>query len=167
MQNERPNISYRIIYQITKIINHIASIILFMMTFLTVCDVSLRKILSKSILGTVELSEFMMVIIVFFSLAQTEFLDGHIRVDLIMKRVRENIQITIETITQLICCILFAIFALSTFKYFLNMKLSQEVSQDLWIPKYPFILIATIGFALLSLVLFIKFIKGVRRMKIL
>jgi len=163
MITQTPKIRFRIISKITYIFNRLASIILFFMMFLTIGDVLLRKILNKSILGTVELSEFMMVIIVFFSLSWTELLDSHIKVDLVMKHLGKGIQTSTEIFTQLICSIFFGFATFSTLIYCFSMKISKEVSQDLWIPKYPFILLAAIGFGLLSIVLFIKFLIALKK----
>ncbi len=130
------------------------------MMVLTIADVVLRKTTSRSILGTVELSEFLMVTLVFFSLAQTEITNGHVKVDLVMRRFGDRVQGVVEAITQFICFLLFGIATWSTLVYSLTMRASKEVTQDLWIPKYPFIYVVAVGWALLGLVLFIKFLMA-------
>jgi len=145
------------IYPISKIMNSIASVILFFMMLLTIADVFLRKVFSKSILGTVELTEFMMVILVFFALAQTEVFNGHVKVDLVMSRFGERAQAIVDIITQFSCFILFGLFTWSALVYSAKMRIVEEVSQDLWLPIYPFIYIVATGCAMLSLILLIKF----------
>ncbi|MCX5841584.1 MAG: TRAP transporter small permease subunit, partial [Deltaproteobacteria bacterium] len=70
---------------ITNRMNRFAAGVLFAMMLLTMMDVVLRKVFSKGILGTLELTEFMMVGLVFFALARVEMLDRNISVDLVEK----------------------------------------------------------------------------------
>jgi TRAP-type C4-dicarboxylate transport system permease small subunit len=134
------------------------------MMLLTIADVFLRKTFSKSILGTVEVTEFMMVILVFFALAQTEVLNGHVKVDLVMSRFGEHTQALVDTITQLVCFLLLGLFTWSALVYSGKMRASAEVSQDLWLPIYPFVYVVVAGCALLSLTLLIKFLIALVKM---
>lgn len=148
------------VYPISKVANHIASVILFFMMFLTIADVFLRKVFSRSILGTVELTEFMMVVLVFFALAHTEVSNGHVRVDLIMSRFGERAQTLVDMITQFVCFLLFGLVTWSALVHSARMKASGEVSQDLWLPIYPFVYIVAVGCALLTLTLLTKFLMA-------
>ena len=152
------------VHPISKVINHIASVTLFFMMLLTIADVFLRKTFSQSILGNVEVTEFMMVILVFFALAQTEVLNGHVKVDLVMSRFGEHTQALVDTITQLVCFLLFGLFTWSALVYSGKMRASAEVSQDLWLPIYPFVYVVVAGCALLSLTLLIKFLMALVKM---
>lgn len=147
---------------LSRFLNVIASLILFLMMLLTVTDVFLRKTLAKSILGTVEITEFMMLIIVFFALAQAEIHDRHVKVHLVVSRLKERYQHLIDMFTQLLCSIFFVIAMLSAIDYASEMKASGEVSQDLWIPIYPFIYVVVVGCAIMSIVLFFNFVKAIK-----
>ena len=147
----------RWIRPLSRIMSQISSVILFLMMILTIVDVVLRKLASKSILGTVELTEFMLVILVFFALAQTEVLDGHVKVDLIMSRFSERVQGLMDMITQFVCFVLSLLITWSSLVYSEKMRLSQEVTQDLLIPIYPFIYFVVLGCLILSFTLLIKF----------
>ena len=151
------------VYPISRVMNRVASVALFCMMFLTIADVFLRKVFSSSILGTVEVTEFLMLILVFFALSQTEVLNGHVKVDLVMGRFSERTQAAVDMITQLICFLLFGLFTWSALVYSQKMREAAEVSQDLWIPKYPFVYVVLIGCAVLSLALLIKFIMALTK----
>ncbi|MFC1580863.1 TRAP transporter small permease [Thermodesulfobacteriota bacterium] len=142
---------------LSRLMSHVSSLILFLMMILTILDVVLRKMASKSILGTVELTEFMLVILVFFALAQTETLDGHVKVDLIMSRFSKRVQSIMDMITQFVCFILSLLITWSSLDYSEKMRLSEEVTQDLLIPIYPFIYFVALGCFVLSFTLLIKF----------
>jgi TRAP-type C4-dicarboxylate transport system permease small subunit len=161
MKIERLNQSLEAwIYPISRLMSWVASVILFSMMLLTITDVFLRKVFSRSILGTVELTEFMMVVLVFFALAHTEVSNGHVRVDLIMSRFGERAQTLVDMITQFVCFLLFGLVTWSALVYSARMKASGEVSQDLWLPIYPFVYIVAVGCALLTLTLLIKFLMA-------
>jgi len=152
------------VYPISKTVNRIASGVLFFMMLLTIADVFLRKVFSQSILGTVEVTEFMMLILLFFAVTQTEILDGHVKVDLIMSRFGERTQAMTDMITQFVCFLLFGLFTWSTLVYAAKMRASGEVSQDLWLPVYPFIYVVALGCALLAFSLLIKSFMALMRM---
>ena len=126
------------------------------MMLLTVCDVFMRKTFSSPVLGAVELSEFMLVILVFFSLAYTEVMDGHVKVDFLMMHFGKRVQGFVDAATQFVGFILFGVISWATVVYAGKMKAIGEVSQDLWLPKYPFIYLVALGCALFSLSLLAK-----------
>jgi TRAP-type C4-dicarboxylate transport system permease small subunit len=146
------------VHPISKVMNRVASVALFSMMFLTIADVFLRKVFSRSILGTVEVTEFLLLILVFFALAQTEVLNGHVKVDLVMGRFSTRTQAAVDMITQLICFVMFGLFTWSALVYSEKMREAAEVSQDLWLPIYPFVYVVVAGCAILSLALLIKFL---------
>ena len=165
MKIERLNQGFQSwVYPISKILSRAASVILFSMMLLTIADVFLRTVFSRPILGALEMTEFMMVGVVFFSLAQTEILNRHVKVDLLMSRLGERTQGLIDMITQFVCFLLFGAITWSTLVYSKEMRASGEVSQDLWVPIYPFVYIVAVGCALLSLKLLIKFLVAFIKM---
>ena len=153
------------VYPISRIVNAAAMVILFLMMVLSITDVFLRKVFSHSILGTVEVTEFMMLAVVFFGLAHTEVLNGHIKVDLFMGRLDSHIQGSVDAATQFICFLLAGLIAWAAGTYSEELRNSGEVSQDLWIPIYPFLYVVMIGYALLACVLLTKCFIAVKKIK--
>jgi len=151
------------VHPISKLMSRIASVILFLMMFLTIVDVFLRKVFNRSLLGTVEVTEFMLVILIFFSLAQTEIFNSHVKVDLVVGRFSERGQGLADMITQFVCFLISGLITWSTLVYSEKMRAIGEVSQDLWIPKYPLIYIVAVGCAVLSFSLLIKFFMALVR----
>lgn len=143
--------------------SRIASLILFMMMILTVADVIGRKLFSHSVTGAVELTEFMLVILIFFSLAQTEARDGHVKVDLILSQFGERVQAVVDMTTQFVGFLLCGLISWSTLIYAGKMRVSGEVSQDLWLPKYPFVYVVALGCGILALALLTKFLVALKK----
>jgi len=137
-------------------LNRIAGVILFLMMLLTLIDVLLRKFWSQGILGGLELSEFMLAGMVFCALAQAEIEDRHVRVDLIagLQHAREGKWLT--AFVQFLSALMIGAISVSSLLYAMSIRTAGEVSLDLGIPRYPLILIATLGFALLGLVMLIR-----------
>ncbi len=148
------------IYGIVRYADRITWAVLFFLMVMTMVDVSLRKIFNTAILGTVELTELSMVVIVFCSLAECQVHEGHIRVDLIANKLSKKTQAFLELITQSICCALFSLMTWALLKHAMAMKNSGEVTVDLGLPKYPFVYLAGIGSALLAAVLLCKAIEA-------
>jgi TRAP-type C4-dicarboxylate transport system permease small subunit len=70
------------------------------MVLLLGINVLLRYIIKKPIKGTVELEEFLLVILVFFGIAYTAIKKRHIKVDLVLKRLPESAQSVITSVTS-------------------------------------------------------------------
>jgi len=143
-------------YPIARFADRVTWVVLFIMMLMTMADVLLRKFSNLSILGTVELTELMMIIIVFSSLAECQVGDGHIKVDLVLKRFSPKVQSIFDVFTQFVCFALFSAMSWAIWQHANRMKEWGEVTIDLALPVYPFIYVAVVGCALLALVLFIK-----------
>lgn len=146
----------KVVTNLTSFMDKISMIVLFFMMTLTVLDVLMRKILTKSILGTPELTELSLVIMIFFSFARTEMEDGHIKVDLIIGRLSPRVQAIIDFITQTCCFVFFILLTIANFQYAESMRESGEHTLNLAIPVSPFIYVAAIGFLLMCFALFCK-----------
>ncbi|MCD4676403.1 MAG: TRAP transporter small permease [Desulfobacula sp.] len=149
------------LYPLVRLIDKLSWIMLFALMAMTAVDLFLRNFTNASILGSVELTELMMVIIVFSSLAQCEVDDGHIRVELVMDKFSPKVRAVADVFTQALCTIIFALMSVSIFNHAVNMKGYGEVTMDLNLPLYPFIFIACLGCMVMTLVLFSKTIINI------
>jgi len=137
-------------------LNRIAGVILFLMMLLTLIDVLLRKLWSHGILGGLELSEFMLAGMVFCALAQAEIQNRHVRVDLFAGCNQARGAKWRTAFVQLLSAFMVGAISVSSLLYAMSVRTVEEVSPDLGIPRYPLILLATLGFALLCLVILIR-----------
>ncbi len=144
------------LFPVIKVIDRVTWAFLFLMMLMTMIDVLLRKFTNLSILGTVELTELMMVIVIFGSLAQCEVDGGHIKVDLILKRLKPKTQAIVDVFTQLASSVLFALMSWALYMQAKDIKEWGEVTMDLRLPLYPFVYIASFGCAILVMALLFK-----------
>ena len=142
-----------------KWLGYTASVTVFVLMCLTVADILMRRFLNLSILGTVELTELMMVVIVFFTLGFSEMKDAHIKVDIFTSKLNPRNRILLDVITQLLASLLFAFMTVSVLRHAISIQRVGEVTQDLWIPKYPFLYLTALGCAVLSIALFFRFLE--------
>lgn len=144
----------------SRLLNRCAAGFLLLLIILTLGDTLLRKFFDKGVLGTLELSEFLMVTIVFISLAQGEILERNVHFNLVMKRLPAKTRALIHLLTQLVFSCFFGLIAGALIVYGISMQAVGEVSPDLLIPKYPFVYISASGCAMLALVLFLQFFSA-------
>jgi TRAP-type C4-dicarboxylate transport system permease small subunit len=139
-------------------VKYVALWILATMMFLTFVDVLLRYIFNLPVPGATELIEFMMGIVVTFSVAYTAHKKSHIGVDLVLVRLKENTRKIIGIVTSFLTLILFILICWQTYILIGEDYQSTLESAVLYIPVYPFIVIVTIGFVILCLVLLAEFL---------
>jgi TRAP-type C4-dicarboxylate transport system permease small subunit len=85
------------------------SILLIAMMLLVTVDVLGRFLFGKPVQGTTEITEFMMVALLYFSLAHTQALKGHINVDIFLSYFTRRARLVFDLIISLLGFGLFAL----------------------------------------------------------
>ena len=127
-----------------------------LMVALTFADVFLRYMLGRSMPGTVELTELLMVIVVFSSIAATQWQKSHVTMDILTSRLREPSRALLEAVTGLWSVVIALLCAWTTYGYGAK---TSSVTLVLRIPLEPFIYFACFGFCLLALALLAQFFE--------
>ena len=81
-----------------------AAVILFAMMALTFVDVFMRYIVGDSIRGSFEITELMMVILIFAGLPLVSRKDEHVTVDLVEHLLPAPVRKALRVIAHLVCC---------------------------------------------------------------
>lgn len=154
----------RVIYPISRIANAIGvALVAIIMLFIT-ADVGLRALADLPVLGpiTFEAIGFMMVILIFFAVAHSQFQRSHISVDIVVSRLPIKIQSVIGSITNFISMGLFGIMAWRSVVHaqYLRETGIQSATLPMHLPVSPFLLLVAFGSGLLCLVLFINFLDS-------
>ena len=79
------------------------------MMLMVTADVLGRFFFSTQIQGTTELTEFMMVALLYLSLSHTQALKGHINVDIFLSYFKKRTRLVFDLITYLLGLVLFAL----------------------------------------------------------
>lgn len=140
--------------------NRVGTIILLFMVLLLGFNVILRYLINRPIKGSVEMEEFLLVILVFFGVAYTAIKKQHIRVDLLISRLPESFQPVISSVTSALSVGLCVVVTWQTAVYAQTRWASSAESIILHLPLFPFILATALGCALLGLAMLVEFLRS-------
>jgi TRAP-type C4-dicarboxylate transport system permease small subunit len=136
---------------ISNKLSYLGAVGLFAMMLLTAGDVAGRYLFNKPILGAFELTEFLVLILIFSFLARAQAEKNHVSVDLLVGRFSKKWRSVIGIINHAVCLGLMGLFVWMTTSRAMELNEFSEASSNLGIPKYPFALFVVIGFAALGL----------------
>lgn len=135
---------------LTKASSWMAAAVLFGMMLMTTADVAGRYIFKTPIAGVFELTEFMMVCVVFLSLAFTQSRKGHVEVDLFVSRLPAGFQRVVARINSLLTFLVLVLIAWKSFERAMELRGLKECSGTLAIPVYPFLFVVALGAAVMA-----------------
>lgn len=147
----------------SEVLHSVGLGVLAVMMFLTAFDVILRYVFNKPIMGSFELTEYMMAIVVAFSLAYCYVVKGHVTVDLVVGRFSQRIQAIIDSVTGFIG---FGMFCLITWQSGLQTIIQRGsglTSAVLLIPAFPFVAVVALGSAVLALAVLASFFESLSK----
>jgi TRAP-type C4-dicarboxylate transport system permease small subunit len=124
---------------------YLGAVALFIMMCLTAADVLGRYVFNKPITGTFELTEFMVLILIFSFLANAQAKKAHITVDLILSRFPKTFRDYVEVFNHIISLVLMILIAWIGAQRALELKEVAEASPNLGIPIYPFAFFLVLG----------------------
>ena len=158
--NKAAQVLSKAVFRASRGINGVGVAILAAMMLLTALDVIGRYVFNHPITGSLELTEFMMVILVAFGLAYTGMHKGHIHVDIVITRLPPKAQAVINAITTLLCLGVFALITWRSIMYGESLRIGNFVSSSLFIPIFPFAYLVALGSVLLCLVFLINLLEN-------
>ncbi len=147
----------KILQRLSTYLAYFGALSLFLMMCLTIMDVAGRCIFNKPVLGAYELTEFMILILIFSFLGYTQTKKSHISVDLFMMIIPDKFKIFIEILNHLACLVIMILIVWMGFEKAVEMMGTRESSPNLAVPSYPFVFFLVLGCAVLC----IEFIKDI------
>ncbi len=142
-------------------LNWIAGAGLAAMLVLVVADIVAAKSFKWPIPGGIEMVGFLGVVIVAFSIAETQVLRGHIEVAFLVARLPRAARKAIGSIIHAFGMVLFAVLAWESYRFGHMLQASGEVSMTQEIPFYPFVYAMAFCCISVFLVLLVQLLKGV------
>lgn len=128
---------------------------------ITTTDVMSRGFFNKPIPGTLELSEYMLCIIILLGAAYTQQVKGHVGVNFLTKRFSTRTRSLVEILTTLASMFIITIMVWQGFIEGIHEK---TVSDMLRVPQWPFRLLVAVGGFLLWMELLIDLLNSIARM---
>lgn len=129
----------------------------------TVADVGGRYLFNRPLLGALELSEFMMVLLTFACFGYTELQNGHVDVDVLVDRFPPRGRALCEGFAALLSTGLWGTIAWRTALQAKRVHAAGETTSNLLLPVSPFIWTAAVGSAIFALVLLVRMLRALRR----
>jgi TRAP-type C4-dicarboxylate transport system permease small subunit len=149
----------KIIDTASNICNVIGQVFAGIMIVLVAADAIGRYVFNHPIQGALEITELMMVFIVFLTFAYVESKDGHVRVDLIISRLPRKIQPYIEFLDVAISFGIIGIIVWQSVLYSMELWEGGSISAYWGIPIGPFLLVVAFGCLLFCFQLILKLLS--------
>jgi len=153
----------RFVFPLNGVTHKVGLAILLLMMFLTVGDVVGRYFFNAPISGTFELTNFMLALVVFFSIGYTQLRRGHISIDVVVSRFSPRAQAVIDSITYLFSLGLFSLVTWQSAVYASRLFEGHNVSGVLSLPVYPFVITVAFGSLLFCLVLLVDLLSSLAK----
>lgn len=141
--------------------NWVSCAAILVMMILTTLDVILR-FFRRPIPGTYEIVGLLGAIAVSFSLAYTSVEQGHIAVEVLVRRFSRRTQALVTAVNALIAAALFGVIAWQGAEYAADLMQKGEVSLTVQVPIYPVAYGVAAGCALLCPILLVEFSRALR-----
>lgn len=153
----------KVLNQVSRGVSIIAIVSLLAMMLLTVADVFMRYVFRNPITGSVELSEYFIVVAGFLGVAWCTIKGGHLKVDFIMNRMPTRVQAITDSITLFLGMTVVPLVAWQFFMRAREAQLEELRSFLLNIPDYIFYIVAGVGYALFFLALLPVLVNFIRK----
>jgi TRAP-type transport system small permease protein len=150
---------------ISRVLIAIGATMLALMMVLTALDVGLRYIFNRPLSGAFELVEYMMAIIIPFSIAYCAEQRGHVAVELILTRFPKRVQLVVEALMTFVAMLFAIVIAWQNFMYIGEVYDSHLTSSVLLIPAYPFVIPVALGIGAFALMLLVHLIDIISKVK--
>jgi TRAP-type C4-dicarboxylate transport system permease small subunit len=115
------------------------------MMLLTTADVIGRYFFNSPVLGAYEITEYLMLIMVFSFLALAQSAKAHISVDIVFNRLPAGLRHVLERFNHLVCLLMMLLVTWMSLQRIWELRRTGEASVLLKIPDYPFAAFLVIG----------------------
>lgn len=152
----------RLYLALERALNAFAALFIFVLMWVACAEVFMRYVFNAPIHGQADLIEILIPTMGFFGLAYCQRLSGHVRMELLLKRLRGRalwiFEFVVTCTTLLICTAMIQ----GTWDHFLRAYQIGDTSMDAGFQVWPPKLIICLGFVVLLVRLWIQFVGYLR-----
>jgi TRAP-type C4-dicarboxylate transport system permease small subunit len=130
---------------------YLGAFALFVMMVLTTVDVLGRYLFNSPITGVFEITEFLVLILIFSFLGYTQSAKSHVYVDLLVAHLPKRLQVYAALFNHCVCLLLMALITYMGIVRGLDLMEAREASTNLGIPRYPFVFFLVLGCAVMCI----------------
>ena len=143
-------------------LSFLGGLTIFLLTVLGGLQVISRFFFNQPIPGYIDLVEQAMVMFAFLGIAYCQRTNGHIRMEMVLERVKGRLLWIIESVTVLLASFLFFLLILGTYQHFLRAWSNGDTTINIGLVVWPSKLLIPAMFATLLLRLFIQYVGYAR-----
>ena len=148
----------KVIRTVNRVLGYVASSFLILLMMITVIDVFLRYFFNSPITGTTEISQLMMIIIVFPALGWAAIDRAHIRVDLLIRQLPKRPSAVVNAITFLLAL---GVYFIITWRSFLESAVVNRQTSLIHLPFAPFYWLMSVSLAIFCLAILALIIEEI------
>ena len=146
---------------IETVLNVIGVIFILILMFFTASEIIARYLFNCPIPGYVEDVELIMAAIVFLGIGYTQRVGAHIRMDMVITRIKGRFYHIAEALSLLFALIGFGIICISSFQFTMDAYQVGDVTEYLYTPTWPSKLCVPLGSFFLCTRFIIQIIKNI------
>ena len=139
-----------IVTAINKAFLHIAMAALFIVMVMTAIHAILRRAAIGGIADSLDVTQILLILVVYCALAYQESVKGHVRIDMFVDMLPKVASLSVKALLDALTVGILAIFAYS---YFINIipRFNSGAATSVWrIPEWPFVIVVAIGLVLFT-----------------
>jgi TRAP-type C4-dicarboxylate transport system permease small subunit len=133
------------------------------MVLVTVGEMVFRMF-GRPMAGTVEIIGWLAAVTTAFALGYTQIHQGHVSIDLFIRRLGRLPQVAASMVVYLISAALFVVVTWNVFSYASVLWETGSLSETMKVIVYPWVYLVSLGCAGLTLALLVDFLKSCRQM---
>jgi TRAP-type C4-dicarboxylate transport system permease small subunit len=145
----------------SKNLSYLGAFALFAMMCLTTVDVVGRYLFNRPITGVFEITEYLVLILIFSFLGYTQSQKGHVAVDILLPLLPPKLKKLADVANHLVCLILMGLITWMGVLKALELKEVGEASPNLHIPAYPFAIYLVLGCLIMCIELLRTIVQSV------
>lgn len=142
---------------------HIGGFAILVMMLVTIADVFMRYVFNSPLGSNMDITQMSMVVVVFSALAYCGWTGGHVAVDILTDVLPKPILKPLSVLGNFIGGVLVLAMAWQSLLAAIDYYKTGEVSWNLLVPQYPFLIVVALGSLIYSLVLFFKAVRSDER----
>ncbi len=140
-------------------LSYVGALALFTMMCLTTIDVVGRYLFNRPITGAFELTEYLVLILIFSFIGYTQSQKNHVAVDILLPLLPQKLKKLADVGNHLVCLVLMGLITWMGVVKALELKEVGEASPNLHIPAYPFAIYLVLGCLVMCVELFRSIIQ--------
>jgi TRAP-type transport system small permease protein len=152
----------RVIRAVSKGLHYVAGALIAALMLFTVYNILGRWLFGAPLRGTVELTQLVMIGVVYLGLAYAQHHDDHISVDLLYQRARPRARAVLDAFSAVLSVVILALIAWQLYQFGAVLEAGGRTTAARRIPLYPFAYVAIVGILAFLLALVSSMIERAR-----